>query len=155
MTTSIINRNRNQNSRFRVPRILLVEDDYRVIASLQRNFHPYLIDLQVAFHGYHGISTALRCRPDVIITDLQMPFASGEELIQCLSRMHRTRHVPIMVITGRADFQLSNRLMELGVFSVVTKPTTFEFILKELSRRIPIRTKFELDSNFENQYAMS
>jgi CheY-like chemotaxis protein len=122
----------------RRPQILLVDDDPSIIAAMQRNFHAFDVELHVAFHGFQGVSEALAWEPDLVITDLQMPFASGEELMQCLSHMPKTRCVPIIVITGRTGVTLSKRMKSLGVTAVLEKPIRFEDLLMHISDYVPL-----------------
>jgi CheY-like chemotaxis protein len=131
-----------QMVRKRTPRVLLVEDDLCIISSIQRNLRPYRIDLEVAFHGFQGVSEALSFEPDLVITDLQMPLASGEELMQCLAHIPRTRSVPIIVITGRPGVTLSRRMKELGVVSVLAKPIPFESLLSEIGKKVAVERRF-------------
>ena len=128
--------------RKRTPRVLLVEDDLCIISSIQRNLRPYRIDLEVAFHGFQGVSEALSFEPDLVITDLQMPLASGEELMQCLAHIPRTRNVPIIVISGRPGVTLSRRMKELGVVSVLAKPIPFESLLSEIGKKVRVERRF-------------
>ena len=127
----------------RAPRVLLVEDDVGIISSFQRNIRPYRIDLDVAFHGFQGVTEALSFKPDLVITDLQMPLASGEELMQCLSHIPRTRNVPIIVITGRPGVTLSRRMKDLGVVSVLAKPIPFETLLAEIGKRVCVERRID------------
>lgn len=118
------------------PSVLLVDDDPYVVAAMQRNFHSYDIDLHVAFHGFQGVTEALACEPDLVITDLQMPIANGIELMQCLSHIPRTRSVPIIIITGRHNVTLSKRLRSLGVEAILEKPVSFEDLSHQMSQFI-------------------
>lgn len=118
------------------PSVLLVDDDPYIVAAMQRNFHPYDVDLHVAFHGFQGVTEALACEPDLVITDLQMPVANGIELMQCLSHIPKTRSVPIIIITGRHNVTLSKRLRSLGVEAILEKPVSFEDLSKQISQFI-------------------
>jgi CheY-like chemotaxis protein len=117
---------------------------------MQRNFHAYDVDLHVAFHGFQGVSEALAWEPDLVITDLQMPFASGEELMQCLSHIPKTRCVPIIVITGRTGVTLSKRMKSLGVAAVLEKPIRFEDLLMHLADYVHLE-KREHPTSIANQ----
>ena len=123
------------------PQILLVDDDPSIIAGLQRNFQAYNVDLHVAFHGFQGVSEALAWEPDLVITDLQMPFATGEELMQCLSHIPKTRCVPIIVITGRAGVTLSKRIKSLGVTAVLEKPILFDVLLSHIAEYVHVEKR--------------
>jgi CheY-like chemotaxis protein len=123
----------------RPPRVLLVDDHPSVISSMQRNLRPYRLELHIAFHGFQGVSTALACSPDLVITDLQMPLASGEELLQCLSHIPKTRAVPIIVLTGRPRVTLSKRLRAMGVQAVLHKPAPFSEVLDAIAGIVPVQ----------------
>jgi two-component system chemotaxis response regulator CheY len=122
----------------RVPTILFVDDEPHMAGVMQRNLHPYQVDLQVAYHGMQGILDALATRPDVIITDMQMPFATGDELIECLAANSATSGTPIVVVTGRLDVRLTARLKRLGVVEVFTKPVDFTALRNTLAKFIPL-----------------
>jgi DNA-binding response OmpR family regulator len=131
-------RSRRRRNAFSVPKVLFVDDDPSIIAAMQRNFRSYRIDLLTAFHGCHGVVTALAHTPDLIITDLQMPLATGEELMQCLAHTVRTREVPVIVLTGRPGVVLSRKMRELGAVAVLSKPAQFEDLLGEMSHYIRV-----------------
>lgn len=120
---------------------MIVDDDPSMIAAMQRNFHPYRVHLQIAFHGMQGIVNAVSMKPDLIITDLQMPFASGDELICCLSRHPSTTGVPIIVLSGKPGASLTTRLWDMGVRAVLAKPLDFDDLLSEIQREFPIDRK--------------
>jgi CheY-like chemotaxis protein len=121
-----------------VPVILCVDDDPSLISSMQRGFRRYRAKLEVAFHGMQGVVSAIESKPDIIVTDLQMPFASGEELIECLSQHPSTTGVPIVILTGRPGAVLTSRMKKLGVRCVLSKPLSFEGLIAELRKIIPI-----------------
>lgn len=125
----------------KVPIVLYVDDDPHLISAIERNMRAYRVQLEVAFHGMQGVMNALKLRPDVIVTDLNMPFASGEELVECLSRHPATAGVPILIVTGRPGVMLTSKLRRLGVKRVLSKPTRFDDLVHELSALFPIRRK--------------
>lgn len=124
-----------------LPVILCVDDDPSLIASMQRGFRQYRAKLDVAYHGMQGVVSAIQTKPDLIITDLQMPFASGEELVDCLSQHPSTTGVPIVIFTGRPGATLTSRLKKLGVRAVLTKPLCFNDLVVELRKIIPIELR--------------
>lgn len=123
------------------PKILCVDDDPNFIAAMQRNFHAYNADFQSAFHGMQGVMEAVETRPDVILTDLQMPLASGEEMIDFINSNPTTVATPIVVLTGRADAKLTARFRSKGVVAVLPKPLKFERLVEELQKIIPLGLK--------------
>ena len=120
------------------PSILFVDDEPEMAGAMQRNFRPFNVDLQIAYHGMQGIIAALNKHPDLIITDLQRPCASGEELIECLAANRSTRGTPIVIVTGRLDARLTSRLKKLGVVEVLLKPIEFENLRSVVARYVPL-----------------
>ncbi len=119
-------------------RVLCVDDDPNVLAAMQRSFRRFPIELHCAYHGMQGIVEAVSRRPDLIITDLKMPLASGEELIDCLSRNPATTHTPIVVLTGQAVSRKATRSLGSGVHEVLEKPLVFDDLLEAISGWIDV-----------------
>ena len=123
------------------PSILCVDDDPSCVASLERSLRPYKVKLQRAYHGMQGIVKAVEQKPDLVLTDLHMPLATGEELIECLNRNPATSGTPIVAITGHPGRSLTPEFEALGVRKVLCKPLQFEELLAEISELVAIGLK--------------
>lgn len=126
------------NDRKSWPRILYVDDDPNIVASMERHFHRYKVSLVCAYHGMQGIWLAATERPDLIITDLTMPMASGEELIDCLAAHPATQGTPIIVLTGNQSARLNASLRHNGVVGVFHKPLNVQELLRTVAEHIPL-----------------
>lgn len=122
----------------RWPRILYVDDDPNIVASMERHFHRYRVSLVCAYHGMQGIWLAATEKPDLIITDLTMPMASGEELIDCLASHPATQGTPILVLTGNQAARLTAGLRHNGVVGVFHKPLKAQELIEAVGRHIPL-----------------
>jgi two-component system, OmpR family, alkaline phosphatase synthesis response regulator PhoP len=120
------------------PKLLFVDDDPNIVAAMERNLRPYKLRLTRAYHGMQGILSAVTEKPDVIITDMAMPLATGTELIECLARNPATQKTPIIILTGKASTSLTAKLKSLDVVAVLHKPLRFEEVLEELRRVVHI-----------------
>lgn len=118
------------------PRILFVDDDPSIVAAMERNFRPFKVRLSRAYHGMQGIMSAVTEKPNLIITDMSMPLASGDELIECLARNPNTSKTPIIVLTGNMSITLTSRLKQLDVLAVLHKPLDFDHLLVEINQLI-------------------
>ncbi len=111
--------------------ILIVEDNqdvmYYLLESLKDN---YL--LQYAQNGREGIDKALEMIPDIIISDVMMPEIDGFELCATLKQDERTSHIPIILLTAKADIKSKIEGLEYGADAYLTKP----FHRKELNVRL-------------------
>jgi len=118
--------------------ILAIDDDPDVTSAIRRRFRPWDVEVIEAVHGMQGISAALLHKPDVIITDLVMPHGEGADVVSCLRGNMNTRHIPIIVLTGRLG-NYQRRLMEdYGVEFYLTKPVEFEVLLEAVRRFIDL-----------------
>lgn len=103
-------------------KILVVEDnadnlDVIRFLLLQRG-HQVL----TAFSGVEGLSAALDSQPDLILLDLAMPNMDGWHATRALRRDPATQHIPILVVTARAQPEDRRRAYEAGVDDYITKP---------------------------------
>lgn len=122
--------------------VLVVEDNVDMNAFIRDSLSDEFL-VSAAFNGREGIELALKIRPDLIVTDLMMPEATGGELLQEL-RSHRAfAHVPIVVLTAKIDDELLNSLLDKGAADYLRKP----FSQQELRARIRnhLRTKVSVD----------
>ncbi len=111
--------------------ILLVDDDAGIRAYLAGEL---VQDYQVieAFDGVNAVESAQRWEPDLILLDYMMPEMDGLEVCQALRSDPRTRMIPIMLLTARADERTRMAGLEAGANDVLIKP----FSLVEFHARV-------------------
>lgn len=85
-----------------------------------------------AADGRQALAFARQKRPDLIMTDLEMPFMGGIELIEELKRDPALRDVPVLVLTTLQDQQTRDRVRALGARGFLTKQKFVEAQLREL-----------------------
>lgn len=114
------------------PRILVVEDNL----SLQQYMSLLLeadYEVVVAENGLAGWEKLLAGpQPDLIISDLMMPVLDGFQLLEKIKDTDAFRHIPVIMLTARADVKVKLRALRIGVDDYLTKP----FLEEELLARI-------------------
>jgi signal transduction histidine kinase/AraC-like DNA-binding protein len=125
--------------------ILIVEDNSGVVQYL-RSILADDYQLGVAVNGQEGIDKALETIPDLIISDVMMPQKDGFELCQTLKKDFRTSHIPIILLTAKADLESKLIGLEFGADAYITKP----FNSKELRTRV--RKLIELRDALREKY---
>ncbi|MBN2023840.1 MAG: response regulator [Pirellulales bacterium] len=118
--------------------ILAIDDDPDVTRAIRRRFRPLGVEVIEAVHGMQGISEALLHKPKVIITDLIMPQGQGVDVVACLRNNLNTRHIPIIVLTGRLDGYQRRMMEEYGVEAYLTKPVAFERLREVVAQYIDL-----------------
>jgi CheY-like chemotaxis protein len=82
-------------------RILLVDDEPHIPLVVGRKLIGAGYAVLTASDGEEGFAMAKEASPDLIITDLQMPYMSGAELAFALRNEEKTRHIPVILLTAR------------------------------------------------------
>ena len=111
-------------------RVLLIEDDRRLAASIQRGLGESGLAVDLAYDGDDGIAAALSAAYDVLVMDVMLPGANG----LAVSRQLRQQKLstPILMLTARdaVDDRVSG--LEAGADDYMVKP----FAMRELLARI-------------------
>ena len=103
--------------------VLLIDDEDNVREVAQMSLELMAgWSVVTASDGAQGITQALAYQPDVILLDVMMPGMDGPTTYQKLQADERTRHIPVILLTAKAQVAERQRLAELGVAAVLTKP---------------------------------
>ena len=104
-------------------RILIVEDEKDVVDLLTLNLRKAGgFALSTAADGAAGLANARAEKPDFIILDLMLPKMPGLEVCKILKSEAATRHIPILMLTARAEEIDRIVGLEFGADDYVTKP---------------------------------
>ena len=119
-------------------KILVIEDEPKVVAFLKKGLEEHGYDVEVAYDGYMGEKLALKNDKDLIILDIIIPHINGIDL--CKTLRDKNIQTPILMLTalGTTDDKVEG--FDAGADDYLVKP--FEF--KELIARIKALTKRSL-----------
>ncbi|MEM1184630.1 MAG: response regulator transcription factor [Planctomycetota bacterium] len=113
-------------------RVLIVDDEIDLAELLAYNLGAAGYETTVAHDGRAGIAAAQEFKPHIIVLDVMMPELSGLEVAERLRVDSTTRHIPILMLTARADESDEVRGLGAGADDFVTKP----FSMKVLEARV-------------------
>ena len=128
-----------------LPLVLIAEDN----SELRRYISSHLeSDLRIcqAENGRTALELARRKKPDLIVSDLMMPEMDGGELVEHLRNDEHTCHIPLIMLTARADMESRLDCFEKGSDDFLEKP----FKIEEL--RVRIRRLIEERRNLKEYY---
>ena len=111
-------------------KLLLVEDDIRIVEFLARGLRAESHSVTVANDGQRGLSLAREGQWDVIILDLMLPILDGREVCQAL-RMEQNA-TPILMLTALDSTEDIVRGLQMGADDYLTKPFAFDELLARL-----------------------
>jgi len=113
-------------------RILIIDDDigFRDLLRLHLSAKGYKV--QVAEDGVTGGRALLAQTPDLIISDVNMPFLDGFELLSLLRADEGTASIPVILLSGRSDGDTMAKAVELGAADFLTKPVTSDQLMESV-----------------------
>lgn len=121
------------------PRVLIIEDERALTDVLTYNLQREGYEVVVAHDGQEGLRKAQMQIPDVVILDLMLPKVDGLEVCRELRAGERTRSVPILMLTAKAEETDQVVGFSMGADDYVTKPFSVKVLLqrlKALQRRV-------------------
>lgn len=103
--------------------VLIADDDPMVLQTLEKYIAFRGDTAHVAANGYVALSDLGQHTFDLVVTDIQMPGASGFDV---LKRVKETQpDVPVIIITGYGDMDLAIKAVNEGAFAFLPKPILF------------------------------
>jgi CheY-like chemotaxis protein len=119
------------------PFVALVVDDSMLIRhTVCRFLEARGYAVESATNGEEALSIAKRIRPDLIVTDMQMPKMSGSELITALKAQPDTANIPIVIVAGKnSGFQTHERRADFAIFKDIDIEAQLAKALDAIGRR--------------------
>ncbi len=125
------------------PTLLIVEDNPDVqqylISCLEQDYR-----LVLAANGREGIEIALEDIPDIIVSDVMMPEKDGLELCEALKTDQLTSHIPIVLLTAKADVESRIAGLERGADAYLAKPFDKKELLTHLAKLLELRRQLQV-----------
>lgn len=103
-------------------KVLLVDDDPVILRLLQVNFEMEGYTVICANDGVEGLEKARSERPDIVLLDIMMPRMDGLEVTRKLKGSDETRHIPIILLSAKAQASDVQVGREMGADDYLTKP---------------------------------
>lgn len=113
--------------------ILVIEDDSSLRDTLRIHLSSAGYSVRVAADATEAIRSILTGVPDLILSDVTLPYMDGFELLEVLRRDETTRSTPVILLTGLVDDDNYVRGIRLGATGYLTKPVLRDELLKAIS----------------------
>jgi diguanylate cyclase (GGDEF)-like protein len=113
-------------------RILVVDDEPPIREILQFQLETAGFQVACAENGEEGLQMVAHDPPDLVLLDLMIPELDGYEVCRRLKADYGSRHIPVIILTARAEITEKLKGLENGANDYVTKP----FSMPELLMRV-------------------
>jgi CheY-like chemotaxis protein len=115
------------------PLVLIVEDDHSTRLIYRDFLRRAGFRTAEAHNGFQALEKARELRPDLVVTDLAVPGMDGFEFCRALQQSSATSHIPILAITGHAEYlDDPDRFRDAGILHVLIKPCELDEVVREL-----------------------
>jgi signal transduction histidine kinase/DNA-binding response OmpR family regulator len=140
VTTTIVNNGYQTDTDETKPLVLLIEDHQElrnfIFQSLVGKYR-----VLTAADGNEGITLALENIPTLIITDLMMPKVDGYEVSSTLKKDSKTSHIPLIILTAKADMESKIQGIETGADAYLAKPFEKRELFALMENLISVRNQ--------------
>ena len=128
-------------------RVLYVEDDISIQASMVRYLKRFFPTVIYANNGLEGLEIFKNDTFDLIITDLSMPIMNGIDMIEKIKQTNPEQ--AILITTAHTQFEYMFQAIKLGVDGYVIKPFDFEQLNSELYKIVEKIKKFAENEEYQ------
>lgn len=111
-------------------RILLVEDDKDISASLSHELSRYL-SVECAADGAEAWEKIECNHYDLVISDIRMPVMSGYELLKKIKKSDKHKQMPVVLLTAMCSEDKIEKGLDAGADAYVAKPFSFRVLLSQ------------------------
>ncbi len=118
------------------PKILVIEDERSLIEVLTYNLEREGFEVLVALDGQDGLRQAQLKLPDLIVLDLMLPLKPGLEVCRELRVGPRTRDIPIIMLTAKAEESDQLVGFATGADDYVTKPYSMKVLIQRIKKEL-------------------
>jgi two-component system copper resistance phosphate regulon response regulator CusR len=115
-------------------RILVIEDEPRILAFLARGLEAEGFAVDGAGDGPAGLRQAVAGRYDLVVLDLLLPKLDGLAVLREIQR--RRPELPVVIVSARSDLQTKLRGFGLGACDYVSKPFSFDELLARIRAQL-------------------
>ncbi len=121
--------------------ILVVEDEKDMLDLFKIRLEKEGFNVLTAADGEEGLRLAREERPGLILLDMMLPKLDGFKVCRMLKFDRRFRHIPVIILTARAEEKDRNLGLSVGADAYMTKPFKWEEVRGKIEEFLNIKGK--------------
>jgi sigma-B regulation protein RsbU (phosphoserine phosphatase) len=139
------------SSPLRRPVVVIAEDSRIQGTVLRQRLLAAGYDAHVGLNGQLALELVRQHRPDVIVSDIEMPIMSGYEFCRAIKSDPALRQIPVMLLSTLSDAEDIIRGLDVGADNYMTKPYDINFLISRIEalRATPILEEEASEANSE------
>ena len=116
----------------RNPCVLTVDDDVDAVGFLSELLMLSGFDPIVVTSGDQALEYFSKIKPDIVLTDIQMPGMDGIKLLKKIRELDES--IPVILLTGHGETENAIKALRLGAYDFLLKPINAEILISTLER---------------------
>ncbi len=113
-------------------RVLVVDDEIHIVHVVAIKLRNNGYEVLSADNGAEAFELACKERPDIIVTDYQMPVMTGLELVEKLRQRQETKDIPVIMLTARSFAIPKEQQEDLRISGCLSKPFSPKELLGDI-----------------------
>lgn len=133
---------KNQNSTTEKIKVLIVEDDEKLLAFIKNVLEDDYTIIE-AENGAIGYQKTLDESPDFIISDIMMPMLNGIDLLKKIRTNIETSHIPLILLTAKTTIESKLEGLSYGADDYITKPFSVAYLKARIVNLLEQRKRLQ------------
>ncbi len=117
-------------------KVLIADDEIHIRQVIAMKLKNNGFEVLMAQNGCEGFEKAVELKPDIIISDYQMPGMNGIEMIKELRKHPDTADIPVLMLTARGFDIEADMLGELKITDCLSKPFSPKEVLERVKQAV-------------------
>jgi DNA-binding response OmpR family regulator len=113
--------------------ILVAEDDELILKTIEHRLKKDGHEVIITPDGRDALAKIKECKPDLVITDIMMPYVSGLEIVGTVKSV-TDKQIPVIVLSAMGQENVVMEAFELGAVDFITKPFSPNELIVRIKR---------------------
>lgn len=117
-----------------MPRILLIEDDQLIRKAVEAKLKKSGYEVIACENGKDGMASFESQSPDLVLTDVMLPYISGLEIVSQVKSAARS--VPVIIFSSMGQEKIVEQAFDLGADDYITKPFSLTEVVIRIKKQL-------------------
>jgi signal transduction histidine kinase/ligand-binding sensor domain-containing protein/DNA-binding response OmpR family regulator len=122
---------------------LLIVDDNLELLNLMKDTLGSYFHILTATHGREGLDSVMKCKPDLVISDIMMPYMDGVEMCARMKQNIETSHIPVILLTAKSAHSSKLEGYESGADDYLSKPFPLDLLIMKVKNLLKSRDRLK------------
>ena len=113
-------------------KVLVVDDEIHIVYVVAIKLRNNGYEVVTAANGAEAFELACAEKPDIIVTDFQMPVMTGLELVEKIRQNEETKDIPVILLTARSFAVSQEQQEDLQISGCLSKPFSPRELLENI-----------------------